>query len=202
MRASEETLNLVARARAGDRQARGDLIDRYYDRWIRKFHGELGTTLRDVHSTEDIVQSALVEAMRNIGDLRNEGAFFAWVTLIIKHKIARKRRRVAGRPRKVSLARGQAGSGSFPSALGLDPAASTRQSAEIDSLDEYVNLVETVLALFPRYPRPMAAVSLRHLWGKEIPEIMKQMGGVSRRSVWIWLRQGLDLLRAELERAR
>ena len=97
--ANADTLALVARAKEGDSKARNDLIARYYDRWLQRFHGELGTTLRTLHSTQDIVQSALLEAVRDIGTLRNEGAFFAWVTMIIKHKIAQKRKKLRSKGR-------------------------------------------------------------------------------------------------------
>jgi DNA-directed RNA polymerase specialized sigma24 family protein len=191
---SDDTIALVQRAKKGDGQARDDLIARYYSRWLDRFHGDLGTTLRSLHSTQDIVQSALLDAVRGLGNLRNEGAFFAWVTMIIKHKIAEKRKRVRARGgRKVGARGSRGGLPDLPDPAALPP------GAELADLEEYSQVTEAILVLFPTYPRPMAAVALRYLWGSEIEEVMAQLGGVSRRSVWLWLRQGLDLLRKRLE---
>ncbi len=188
--AGANTIELVKRAKSGDRGARDDLLARYYERWVDRFHGELGTTLRAVDSTHDLVQSALVDAMRDIGGLRNEGAFFAWVTMIIKRKIAQKRRRVRSRPRR--------GGGALELDERQDPAARPPESV-LGPIEDYDRVTEVMLRLFPDYPRPMAAVALRYLWGKRIEDVMDQLGGVSRRSAWLWIRQGLDLLRDRLD---
>ena len=195
--AGNETIALVQRAKRGDAHARNDLVARYYQVWIDRFHGDLGTTIRALHSTQDIVQSALIDAMRDIGALRNEGAFFAWVTMIIKHKIAQKRRKVTRRNRGGRDVRLGSLGGGRTSGDGADILAdpdSPRAEIEFEDLDEYVHITENILELFPRYPRQMAAVCLSYLWQKSIDEVREQLGGVSRRSVSYWLRQGLELL--------
>ena len=82
------TIALVRRAKKGDREAWGQLIDRYYDDWLSRYHGDLGTTLRRIYDTEDVVQSAVAEAFKEIAELRDETAFFVWVTAILRHKVA------------------------------------------------------------------------------------------------------------------
>ena len=72
----------------------GSPCSRYHDHWLRKFHGNLGTTIRRLYDTEDLIQSAITDAMNDIGGLENEGAFYTWVTSIIRHKIAMRRRRL------------------------------------------------------------------------------------------------------------
>ena len=52
-------------------------------KWLKKFHGELGARLRNHYDTEDLVQSAMTIAIRDVVKLRDEAAFFAWVSTII-----------------------------------------------------------------------------------------------------------------------
>jgi DNA-directed RNA polymerase specialized sigma24 family protein len=84
----QSTVSLVRRAKRGDRDAWTELVDRYYDLWLNQYHGHLGPRMRRVCDTEDLVHSALADALEDIGGLRNESAFFVWVTTIIRHKLA------------------------------------------------------------------------------------------------------------------
>ena len=70
------------------------MLERYYGAWLNKYHGDLGTAVRKLYDTQDLVQSAIGDAMRDVSKLRNEAAFFTWVTSIIRHKLANARRRV------------------------------------------------------------------------------------------------------------
>jgi len=86
------TVVLVRRAKAGDREAWTALVERYYETWLRRYHGRLGTAVRRVYDTQDLVDSAIADAIRDLHSLRNEGVFFSWVTSIICHKMALARR--------------------------------------------------------------------------------------------------------------
>ena len=79
-----ESIELIVRAKEGDRDAWKAICERYYPLWMRKFHGKLGNDLRNVQETQDLVQSAMAEAMADVGKLRNDAAFFAWVCTIIR----------------------------------------------------------------------------------------------------------------------
>lgn len=63
-----ETLLLVQRARGGDGEAWGELLERYYNRWLGRYHADLGSTIRKLYDTQDLVQSAVGDAMRDIPD--------------------------------------------------------------------------------------------------------------------------------------
>ena len=80
---SPESIELIVRAKEGDRDAWKAICERYYPLWMRKFHGKLGNDLRNVQETQDLVQSAMADAMADVGKLRNDAAFFAWVCTII-----------------------------------------------------------------------------------------------------------------------
>ncbi|MBN1421555.1 MAG: hypothetical protein JXP34_22470, partial [Planctomycetes bacterium] len=96
--ASPESMALVVRAKSGDREAWSALCERYYPRWVRAVHGRMGREVRRLYDTPDIVQSAIAEALRDIGNLRSEGSFFSWVSAIIRRKIADKCRSLVPTP--------------------------------------------------------------------------------------------------------
>ena len=74
---SDQTLVLIGEAKRGDRDAWAKVLELYYDRWLRKYHGDLGSTVGRLYDTQDLVQSAVGDAIRDIPDLRSEAAFFS-----------------------------------------------------------------------------------------------------------------------------
>jgi RNA polymerase sigma-70 factor (ECF subfamily) len=72
-------LDLIDRARTGDREAFGMLvassIDRLYSVAIR--------IARDPHRAEDAVQTALLKAWRDLPSLRDPGRFDAWLYRLV-----------------------------------------------------------------------------------------------------------------------
>ncbi len=183
------TVILVRRARAGDREAWTALVERYYETWIRKYHGRLGAAVRKIYDTEDLVQSAIGDAMRDIKGLRNEAVFFTWVTSIVRHKTALARR--AG-SREVSV-------DDQNQDVGRD-IADTKQPGpdeQVSRLDAYVRTLDTILDLFPEYPERMAAVTMKLLDGCSIQEMVKRLGS-PERTVYHWLRKGTELLKGRM----
>lgn len=84
---------LVARARQGDREAFGELVDRYRD----MVYG-LGYHLtRDFEAARDLAQEAFVQAFVKLGQLREPGKFAGWL-----RRIATNLHRAQGRRRQVS----------------------------------------------------------------------------------------------------
>jgi RNA polymerase sigma-70 factor (ECF subfamily) len=57
----------------------------------------------DPASLEDIVQSALIKAVRNLAGYRGEAALFTWLTEICRHELADAHRKAARRPAHISL---------------------------------------------------------------------------------------------------
>jgi DNA-directed RNA polymerase specialized sigma24 family protein len=57
----------------------------------------------DSASLEDIVQCALIKAVRNVDSDRGEAALFTWLSVICRHELAEVRRNAARRPAHVSL---------------------------------------------------------------------------------------------------
>jgi RNA polymerase sigma-70 factor (ECF subfamily) len=86
---TESTLGLVHRARAGDQTALEVLCSRYSPRLRRWASGRLPRYARDLLATEDLVQEALLQTVRRIGDFRSdrEGAFQLYVRQTIMNRI-------------------------------------------------------------------------------------------------------------------
>ena len=57
----------------------------------------------DAASVEDVVQNALLKAMRSLGSYRGEASLFTWLTQICRHELADAARKAARRPAHVSL---------------------------------------------------------------------------------------------------
>src|SRR2546426_6220142 len=177
---SPSTLILVQKARQGDSAARSALIQRYYQDWLDKFHGDLGKTVRKLYDTDDLVQSAIADALRDLFSLRNEGVFYAWVTSIIRHKITVRRRRLA---KEVPLS-----SSSAPGAAG--PAAAQEIAHKsLEQEETYLQTLDAILALFPEHPEEMTAVVLKGLDERPI-RFIAQFLDAPERTVFRRLQDG------------
>jgi RNA polymerase sigma factor (sigma-70 family) len=196
-----ETIALVRKAREGDRQAWRDLLEQYYTSWLGRYHGQLGSTVRRLYDTQDLVQSAVGDVLRDLPQLKSEAAFYTWVTSILRHKVAHRRRELR---REVSLGDGSksgavesleklggpAGPGKQPEGGGPEPSAT--------ELDDYIRALDVILDLFPRHPEPMAAVAMMFLDALPVEDMVERFGK-SKSSVYRWLEEGLALLKRRLK---
>jgi RNA polymerase sigma factor (sigma-70 family) len=182
---SVESVALVRQAKAGDRKAWDELCARYYPKWLSQFHGDVGKRLRGLYDTADLVQSALGSVLKDLGDLRNEGSFFAWVSAIIRHKIAQKAKRGKGRQM-----------------VSLDEVREPEESGGgvetvLVSDEQYLQLLDAILALFPAYEDAMAAVFLRYFEQMDMAALVRTFEK-DERSVQRLLSDGRKLLRSRL----
>jgi RNA polymerase sigma factor (sigma-70 family) len=182
---SPESIELILRAKKGDGEAWSAICDRYYPVWMRKFHGKLGTDLRNVQETQDLVQSALVEAFGAIETLRNDAAFFAWVCTIIRHKLYGSRRR--NKPEKLVALEEVAEPGKRDSHL----------EHELTVEEDYFRLLDAVQSLFLDHPGEMTAVYLKYFENFSIAEMVSALES-SERSVHRLLASAKGLLKAQL----
>ena len=185
----DSTEYLVQRAKAGDREALHQLVNRNYQNWLRRYHRKLGTALHRMYDTEDLVQSALGEALLELPRLRNEAAFFSWVTSIIRHKIARKHREL-GRRRSISL--------ETPDHVSPSRGPRRRYAEnQTSALETYVHTLEVILGLFPAYPEEMAAVTMKHIEGLTLEQMVARLKK-SPRTVQRWIKEGTSILKVHL----
>ncbi len=184
---SPESIELIVRAKQGDREAWKAICERYYPLWMRKFHGKLGDDLRNIQETQDLVQSAMAEAIADVGKLRNDAAFFAWVCTIIRHKLYAKRRKKG--PADVVPLQEVAEPGKQDSHLERD----------LSVEENYFQLLDSVQRLFQSHPDEMTAMYLKYFEHFSIQELIDSLE-ISERSVHRLLAAARELLKAQLDR--
>ncbi len=91
---------LVARMRAGEQRA----FDEFFkDSAPRLVAFIARRTALDPATLEDIVQSALIKAVRNLAGYRGEAALITWLTEICRNELADQHRKAKRRPAHLSL---------------------------------------------------------------------------------------------------
>ena len=81
-------LELVRRARRQDASA----FARLYEEIYKDLYKFALYTLKNPHDAEDVVSAAVMEAFENIGKLRKEDAFSAWMYRIVANMCKQKMR--------------------------------------------------------------------------------------------------------------
>jgi RNA polymerase sigma-70 factor (ECF subfamily) len=140
---------LVARARAGDREAFAALYHQHY----RTVYGFLLVRTRNRHLAEDLTQEAFVRALRRIDGFTWQGVAFAgWLTTIAKNLWLDE----LGRGRT----RWETPVGEFDDARGVSPGTGGPVPRELEAVEAR----ETVrAALHVLNPRQRHCVELRYL---------------------------------------
>ena len=91
---------LVARMRAGDQRA----FDEFFKNSAPRLAAFIARrTALDPATLEDIVQSALIKAVRHLASYRGEAALFTWLTEICRNELADEHRKTKRRPAHLSL---------------------------------------------------------------------------------------------------
>ena len=96
----ESTLDLLQRARTGDRVALDALFARYLPMLRRWASGRLPAWARDVADTHDLVQETLLQTFKRIDtfEYRGEGALQAYLRQVLVNRIREEFRKTARRP--------------------------------------------------------------------------------------------------------
>src|SRR5687767_12315326 len=97
----EASVELIRRAKTGDADALGHLVNRYLPRLRRWAAGRLPVTARDLGDTNDVVQEAVIRTFRNLDrfEERGEGALQAYLRQAVMNRIRDEIRRTGRRPR-------------------------------------------------------------------------------------------------------
>jgi RNA polymerase sigma-70 factor (ECF subfamily) len=121
--AAARSLDLLARARAGDQSALNELLSRYLPRLQRWATGRLPGWARDLADTQDLVQEALVRAFKGMErfEARGEGALAAYLRQAVLNRIRDEIRRVKRRPEREELEdRPTSGASPLELAIGME----------------------------------------------------------------------------------
>ena len=85
----QSTEDLLRDFRAGDRSAQQRLCDRYLPLLRRWAHGRMPHSARDISDTDDLVQVALMRALRHVGEFESSGSgsFLAYLRHILLNEV-------------------------------------------------------------------------------------------------------------------
>jgi RNA polymerase sigma-70 factor (ECF subfamily) len=102
---AESSLDLLARARSGDRAALDVLMARHLPRLRRWASGRLPRWARDVADTQDLVQETLFQTFKGIDrfEVRGDGALQAYLRQGVLNRIRDEFRRAGRRPTNEAL---------------------------------------------------------------------------------------------------
>ena len=158
---------LVARMCAGDQRA----FDEFFNASApRLFAFAARRTSLDSASVEDIVQSALIKAVRNLGSYRGEAALFTWLTEICRHELADVQRKAARRPAHVSLDE----EGAMRHAVvQLRMPEHCEPAAELDAATRRAAVMQVLGSLPEHYARALEA---KYGDGLSVEDIARQLG--------------------------
>jgi RNA polymerase sigma-70 factor (ECF subfamily) len=110
------TIELIERARTGDRSALDLLFTRHFRPLRRWASGRLPRWARGVTDTDDLVQDALLQTFKRLDDFdaRGTGALYAYLRQAVLNRVRDELRRKARRPPADALADREADPGLSP----------------------------------------------------------------------------------------
>jgi RNA polymerase sigma-70 factor, ECF subfamily len=201
-------IELMAKARAGETDALGELCGLYRNYLRMIVRTGLGPKLRERVELSDVVQEALVEVVRQFPQFtgQNEAALVGWLRRLVGQKLAdlgryhNRAKRSAGGPalpldapwEPGAMADSNAGGGRLLDVLAL----SQTSPSEAASRRELIILLADALAVLPEGEAEV--LWLYHADGLSFEAIGERMG-VSRKSIrGIWAR-GLKNLKRSLD---
>jgi len=160
---SAEELAAVARARGGDREAFGWLVEHHQD---RVFGLAFRLCRGDRHQAEELAQEAFLRALQGLPAFRGEAAFSTWIHRIVLNLHMNRESSLAGRARRRQLSLSPARD---EPERRPEPAAATPPPAEQAAEGE---LLERLRSAFDQLDEPRRiVVLLRDVEGRSYEEI-------------------------------
>lgn len=134
----ESTATLLGRVRAGDQDAREQLVVRYLALLKRWAHGRVPLRARGLADTDDLVQTTLMRALNSVQHFepRREGAFLAYLRTILLNQLRTALQRVDAQPLAQSLPEGLEGARPSPLEEAIGAEAIENYEAALASLTE------------------------------------------------------------------
>jgi RNA polymerase sigma-70 factor, ECF subfamily len=159
---ADSSVDLLLKAQSGDDEALNALLARYLPRLQRWARGRLPAGVRTMLDTGDLVQDAIINALRHLNslELRTEGALQAYLRRAVNNRIIDLYRRAGRRPGREEISDGAQDPGTSP----LEAAIGA----------EAIDCYERALASLKDDERE--AIVLRVELGLDYPDIAAQLG--------------------------
>lgn len=154
-------LVLAKRIIAGEQEALEELYQRYFTRLYRFAYYQVG---EDHEDAQDVLQEALVGALRSLGSYRGDSSLYSWLCGVTWNKAADLRRR--------EWRRRQAEGRTMARLRELRPAEPSSET-EAAELAEW-RQIERVLATLPAHYRQ--ALEMRYVQGLPVLEMAAELG--------------------------
>jgi RNA polymerase sigma-70 factor (ECF subfamily) len=179
-----DELTLVEASKRGDTAAFGLLVDQYYRTIYRSVYHHTGNH----HDADDLCQQTFLQAVSNIGSLRDANSFRRWI-FTISANLAKKRWKKNKRNRAVPLASDSQLGTSIVADVCNEPAAAL-------SAKEKASIVQEKLQQMPEHMRMVAVLILMEGFAqKEAAAILKCSEATISRHLSMakkWLRNTLQ----------
>jgi RNA polymerase sigma-70 factor (ECF subfamily) len=132
----EPTIELVVRARSGDRQAVEALLQRSVPQLKRWAHGKLPAAARDSLDTGDLVQETVLHVLRRLDTFqpRHVGAMQAYLRSSVLNRIRDEVRRIARHPAP----------GELPPDMPSEAPSPLEQAVESEAVSRYHEVLATL----------------------------------------------------------
>ncbi len=171
--ALKRTQELVTMAKGGDDSALDQLCGIYAERVRRIVRFRMGPELRSQLESMDLVQEALIEAVKDLGDFTysNNGDFLRWLSSIVENTIRDNVDRIHAAKRdvrrQVSLDKMAARTDMLHADAGL-PVVTTTPSVVLSLREEFDRLERAMDRLKPQYREVLVMAKIEGLSCKEI----------------------------------
>jgi len=184
----ESSVELLERAQSGDDAALNTLLARYLPRLTRWASGRLPAGMRTMLDTSDLVQDAIINALRNLGtlEIRTEGTLQAYLRKAVNNRIIDLYRRAARRPGRDELTEDVVSPGASP----LDAAIGA------EAVDAYERALEALS------DGDREAIVLRVELGFDFEEIAEQLGKPSASAARMAVTRAIKRLAHEMRTKR
>lgn len=159
---ADSSVELLVKAQSGDGEALNGLLARYLPRLKRWASGRLPSGMRTMLDTNDLVQDAVINALRNLDtlEIRNEGTLQAYLRRAVNNRIIDLYRRAGRRPTRQEMPEDAA-----------SPAASPLEAAiGAEAVESYERALATLS------DADQEAIVLRVELGLDFEEIAAQLG--------------------------
>jgi RNA polymerase sigma-70 factor (subfamily 1) len=171
--ALKRTQQLVTLAQGGEDSALGQLCSIYAERVRRIVRFRMGPELRSQLESMDLVQEALIEAVKDIGDFTysSKGDFLCWLSSIVENTIRDNVDRIHAAKRdvrrQVSLEKMTERTDRLHADVGL-PVVTTTPSVILSLREEFDRLERAMDRLKPQYREVLVLAKIEGLSCKEI----------------------------------